>query len=250
MAIAAIRAPAGDRRASASRARLAEADRHLDRDPGPLVDAEPARGQQRRTTLGADRRSAADKAGKRSPHRRRRPVLPPTFLTALTAPARGVVLEWANAPAANQLPVRVPALLGKFSAVSAPRGSETQDQRRPRLPRSAPCHVPRPMLPLIALILLATAAAATAAPSPRRTLTGQVTHVRDGALGVGGMPVRRNGVAAPEVSSRQARGVRRRAHAGDRRCVARLVSWRRTHVSPREMPTRFSGAGCPTRASE
>jgi len=122
MAIAAIRAPAGDRRASASRARLAEADRHLDRDPGPLVDAEPARGQQRRTTLGADRRSAADKAGKRSPHRRRRPVLPPTFLTALTAPARGVVLEWANAPAANQLPVRVPALLGKFKCgLRAPR---------------------------------------------------------------------------------------------------------------------------------
>ncbi len=52
---------------------------------------------------------------------------------------------------------------------------------------------------LIALILLAATTAATAAPCPRGTLTGQVTHVRDGdTIVVGGMPIRLNGLAAPE----------------------------------------------------
>jgi micrococcal nuclease len=52
---------------------------------------------------------------------------------------------------------------------------------------------------LIALIVLVTATAAAASPCPRGTLTGQVTHVRDGdTIVVGGMPIRLNGLAAPE----------------------------------------------------
>ena len=40
---------------------------------------------------------------------------------------------------------------------------------------------------------------ATAADCPRGTLTGQVTHVRDGdTIVVGSMPIRLNGLAAPE----------------------------------------------------
>jgi micrococcal nuclease len=58
-----------------------------------------------------------------------------------------------------------------------------------------------------ALIVAAAAAAdlgmisgtATAAPCPRGTLTGEVTFVRDGdTIVVGSMPIRLNGLAAPE----------------------------------------------------
>ena len=39
----------------------------------------------------------------------------------------------------------------------------------------------------------------TAADCPRGTLTGEVTHVRDGdTIVVGSMPIRLNGLAAPE----------------------------------------------------
>jgi endonuclease YncB( thermonuclease family) len=49
-----------------------------------------------------------------------------------------------------------------------------------------------------ALVLIAAPAVA-AAPCPRGTLTGQVTVVRDGdTIVVGDMPIRLNGLAAPE----------------------------------------------------
>jgi micrococcal nuclease len=53
---------------------------------------------------------------------------------------------------------------------------------------------------LLTLALLVTAAAAVhAAPCPHGTLTGQVTFVRDGdTIEVGGLPIRLNGLAAPE----------------------------------------------------
>ena len=53
---------------------------------------------------------------------------------------------------------------------------------------------------LLTLALLVTAAAAVhAAPCPHGTLTGQVTFVRDGdTIVVGSMPIRLNGLAAPE----------------------------------------------------
>jgi micrococcal nuclease len=51
----------------------------------------------------------------------------------------------------------------------------------------------------IAGLLLVTASAAIASPCPRGALTGQVTHVRDGDTIVAGtMPIRLNGLAAPE----------------------------------------------------
>jgi micrococcal nuclease len=51
---------------------------------------------------------------------------------------------------------------------------------------------------LLALALIGTATAA-AAPCPRGTLTGEVTFVRDGdTIVVGSMPIRLNGLAAPE----------------------------------------------------
>jgi endonuclease YncB( thermonuclease family) len=48
-------------------------------------------------------------------------------------------------------------------------------------------------------LLFVTATAASAAPCPRGTLTGEVTHVRDGdTIKVGSMPIRLDGLAAPE----------------------------------------------------
>jgi micrococcal nuclease len=52
---------------------------------------------------------------------------------------------------------------------------------------------------LLVLALLVTATAAAAAPCPRGTLTGEVTFVRDGdTIVVGSMPIRLNGLAAPD----------------------------------------------------
>lgn len=52
---------------------------------------------------------------------------------------------------------------------------------------------------MVGTLLLATATTATAAPCPRGTLTGEVTHVGDGdTIVVGSMPIRLNGLAAPE----------------------------------------------------
>jgi endonuclease YncB( thermonuclease family) len=51
----------------------------------------------------------------------------------------------------------------------------------------------------LALILILVATAVSAAPSPRGTLTGKVTYVRDGdTIVVGTMAIRLNGLAAPE----------------------------------------------------
>jgi micrococcal nuclease len=51
---------------------------------------------------------------------------------------------------------------------------------------------------VLALVLI-VAPALAASPCPRETFTGQVTHVRDGdTIEVGGLPIRLNGLAAPE----------------------------------------------------
>jgi micrococcal nuclease len=56
----------------------------------------------------------------------------------------------------------------------------------------------RLVVAVLALVLIA-APTLTAAPGPRGTLTGQVTFVRDGdTIVVGSMPIRLNGLAAPE----------------------------------------------------
>lgn len=51
----------------------------------------------------------------------------------------------------------------------------------------------------VAAVLFVTAGTATAGSCPRGMLTGEVTHVRDGdTIVVGSMPIRLNGLAAPE----------------------------------------------------
>jgi endonuclease YncB( thermonuclease family) len=55
------------------------------------------------------------------------------------------------------------------------------------------------MVRALALLLVVTATAALAAPCPRGAFTGKVTMVRDGdTIVVGTMPIRLNGLAAPE----------------------------------------------------
>ena len=55
------------------------------------------------------------------------------------------------------------------------------------------------MSPLLAVLLLLVATAATAAPCPRGALIGNVTVVRAGdTIVVGTMPIRPNGLSAPE----------------------------------------------------
>jgi micrococcal nuclease len=58
----------------------------------------------------------------------------------------------------------------------------------------------RPLIPLLGLLAsLLAALPAEAAKCPRGTLTGIVTYVRDGdTIEVGTMPIRLNGLAAPE----------------------------------------------------
>jgi endonuclease YncB( thermonuclease family) len=57
----------------------------------------------------------------------------------------------------------------------------------------------RRAIPFLGLAALLAAPPADATKCPRGTLTGQVTHVRDGdTIVVGGMPIRLNGLAAPE----------------------------------------------------
>jgi micrococcal nuclease len=52
---------------------------------------------------------------------------------------------------------------------------------------------------LLAVLACLLATQAVAASCPRGTLTGEVTHVRDGdTIEVGGMPIRLQGLAAPE----------------------------------------------------
>jgi micrococcal nuclease len=54
-------------------------------------------------------------------------------------------------------------------------------------------------LPVLLFGLLTTATGAAVAHCPRSTLIAQVTHVRDGdTIEVGGVPIRLNGLAAPE----------------------------------------------------
>jgi micrococcal nuclease len=54
-------------------------------------------------------------------------------------------------------------------------------------------------LEVVALALASMVAPTLAAPCPRETFTGQVTHVRDGdTIEVEGLPIRLNGLAAPE----------------------------------------------------
>ena len=54
-------------------------------------------------------------------------------------------------------------------------------------------------IPFLGLAVLLAATPAGAAKCPRGTMTGQVTHVRDGdTIVVGSMPIRLNGLAAPE----------------------------------------------------
>ena len=55
------------------------------------------------------------------------------------------------------------------------------------------------VISVLGLAVLLFAAPADAAKCPRGTLTGHVTHVRDGdTIVVGSMPIRLNGLAAPE----------------------------------------------------
>jgi endonuclease YncB( thermonuclease family) len=55
------------------------------------------------------------------------------------------------------------------------------------------------VISVLGLAVLLFVAPADAAKCPRGTLTGQVTHVRDGdTIVVGSMPIRLNGLAAPE----------------------------------------------------